>query len=333
MPWRETRDPYRIWVSEVMLQQTQVATVIPYYERFVRRFPSVQALAASTENEVLALWEGLGYYSRARNLHRAARRIVDDHGGLFPTDHAQVLGLPGVGPYTAGAVLSIAHEQPLPAIDGNAERVLCRVFGIEGDARRGEARKTLRRLATEAVPARRPGDYNQALMELGSQVCLPDAPNCGSCPLATLCVAVRSNRQHVLPTPRQRPKLQRCHVAAAVLWRRGRVLVARRPPEGVWAGLWEFPWVEAESEWEGHEALVPFVREAFGLHAEGLAPMGRFSYGVMNTRYRAAVYETRQIRGRTRRAQHAEVAWRSPKELDGLTMPAPHRRWASRLAR
>ena len=327
MPWRGVDDPYRIWLSEIMLQQTQVATVIPYYQRFVERFPTVDELAAADEDEVLALWQGLGYYSRARNLQRAAKLIASEHGGEFPREPAAARALPGVGPYTTGAVLSIAYGVRLPAVDGNTERVLARVMGIEGDLSRGPAKRTVHAIAAEAVPDSRPGEFNQAVMELGSTLCSPISPCCERCPLESLCVAARTGRTGELPTPTVRPPVERRKAAAAIVRRRGRVLVVQRPPTGFWASLWEFPLVDVTSDGEPQGSLVDHVRGHLGLGLTGLAPLGSLSYGIMNRRYALTAYGASSRAGRA----PAAARWVEPCELAALAMPAPHRKLAERI--
>jgi A/G-specific adenine glycosylase len=245
LPWRRTRDPYAIWLSEVMLQQTQVATVIPYWERFLARFPTVTALAEAPLDEVLSLWSGLGYYSRARNLHRAANEVVARHGGALPASHAALLALPGFGRYTAGAVASIAFGLPEPLVDGNVARVFSRACAIEGAPGDREREKKLWAEAARWVQGERPGDLNQALMELGATVCRPEAPLCLLCPLVSGCRAHREDRIAELPPVRVRPPRKRLEVVAGV-WRRGEaLLLGKRRAKGLFGGLWELPCVEA----------------------------------------------------------------------------------------
>src|SRR6266852_396195 len=199
LPWRRSRDVYHIWVSEVMLQQTQVATVIPYFKRFLEAFPTLADLAAAEEGDVLRLWEGLGYYRRARDLHRAAQRVVADHGGRIPQEPALLASLPGIGRYTLGAILSQAFDRRLPILETNSQRVLCRLFGRRCDPRRGQARRWLWEIAESLLPARRVGAFNQALMELGALVCTPAVPRCGACPVRALCAARRLGIQDEIP--------------------------------------------------------------------------------------------------------------------------------------
>jgi A/G-specific adenine glycosylase len=242
LPWRRTRDPYHIWVAEVMLQQTQVATVIPYYERFVACFPTVEALAAASLDQVLKLWEGLGYYARARNLHAAAGQVVAEFDGRVPNVMEDLLALAGVGRYTAGAILSIAYGQDMPALDGNVRRVLSRVFAVEDDVTRGAGRRQLWSLAEELLPPGQAGDLNQALMDLGATVCTPRGPRCGQCPLTEACQAHRLGEEERFPVRRPRRALPHYEVAAGVIWNgQGQFLIAQRPLDGMLGGLWEFP--------------------------------------------------------------------------------------------
>jgi len=256
LPWRFPQhgaDPYRVWLAEVMLQQTQVATAVPYYARFVARFPTIEALAAAEEDEVLALWSGLGYYARARNLLAAARAAMARHGGL-PADPGALRALPGFGPYTAGAVASIAFAVPAPAVDGNVARVLARLFLVEGEPSAKATRRALAALAADLVDPVRPGDWNQALMELGATICRKPAPACVRCPVARGCAARAAGCAALVPPPRRRPPRAELHVACALLERGGEILLVRRPPGGLLGGLWDLPAAEAEAG-QGARAL------------------------------------------------------------------------------
>src|SRR5262245_53672998 len=252
LPWRRDRDPYRIWVSEVMLQQTQVATVIPYFERFLQAFPTLSTLAAADEQEVLRLWEGLGYYRRARDLHAAARQLIAADGGAFPNDPEQLRGVPGMGRYTVNAVLSQAFDRRLPILEANSQRVLCRLFGRTEDPQRAPLRGWLWRAAEEVLPRQRVGAFNQALMELGALVCTPTAPRCDECPLRTKCHARRMGLQESIPYRPAAPQTVDVQEAAIVLRQGPRVLLVQRPERGRWARMWEFPHGEL-SEGETHE--------------------------------------------------------------------------------
>ena len=250
LPWRKTSDPYRIWVSEIMLQQTRVQAVIPYYERFLLHFPDVETLASAPEQELLACWSGLGYYSRARNLQRAARIIVEHHDSRFPRDQAAALALPGIGHYTASAILSITYGVPLAVLDGNVARVLSRLFAIAAELKTTAGRQKLNRLASDVLSAGRPGDFNQAMMELGAIVCLPRHPQCKACPLRTICVAHREDMVERFPPRRSKPKpVTRRLTAVIVKDRRGRCLTVQRPATANWmAGFWELPMWEQPAE-------------------------------------------------------------------------------------
>jgi A/G-specific adenine glycosylase len=247
LPWRRTRDPYAIWVSEIMLQQTQVKTVIPYWRRWMKALPDIRALARARPERIHKLWEGLGYYTRVRNMQKAAQQIVAEHGGAFPADFEKVLDLPGIGRYTAGAVCSIAFNQPTPILDGNVIRVLARLFGVRGNPRDKKVNEKLWGLAGEMVRQAAPkycSELNQALMELGALVCTPRSPNCGECPISTQCVALRKGIVEELPRTPARPQITRRRFAAFIV-RDGKTVFVRQRPEGVVnAHLWEFPNVE-----------------------------------------------------------------------------------------
>jgi A/G-specific adenine glycosylase len=262
MPWRQTRDPYAIWVSEIMLQQTRVAAVIPYYQRWMKRFPTVRALAEAPLDDVLAAWSGLGYYSRARNLHRGAQHVIAHSGGALPQSIKELRAIPGIGAYTAGAIASIAFDMPEPLVDGNVARVLARLHALEGDIKSSATTRTLWRLAAELVPERAPGDFNQGLMELGATVCTPARPSCLVCPLRDSCRAHAAGRERELPrTPARKPAHSLPLIDARALWitHEDRVLLARRAPHGLYGGLWELPQADDADELD---ALLPGARLA-----------------------------------------------------------------------
>ncbi len=246
LPWREEVSPYRTWVSEIMLQQTRVAAVLPYFARFMAAFPTVEALAEGDEQLLMKLWEGLGYYSRARNLQKAARVIVTEHGGQFPSTYQALAALPGIGDYTAGAILSIAFGQPVPAVDGNVLRVAARITGSELDILDAKNRRLFRAWMEHAMSQARPGAYNQALMDLGAMVCLPGgAPLCDACPAAAFCAARREGRQQALPVRAPKKEKRREEKTVFLLLHEdGRAALRRRPERGLLAGLWEYPHVE-----------------------------------------------------------------------------------------
>lgn len=270
LPWRQTKDPYAIWVSEIMLQQTQITTVIPYYERWMARFPTVADLAAASLDEVLKLWEGLGYYSRARNLHEAAQVVVAEWGGVLPKTAVDLMTLKGIGRYTAGAVASIAYDEPVPVLDGNVIRVLTRLADIEADVTQSAVKKQLWQLAESLVPAQRPGDYNQALMELGQTVCAPAKPVCLLCPLSGECLARQRGTLLERPVRPPRKRIPHYDVVAGIIWQDGEgvdapFLIAQRPLSGLLGGLWEFPGGKQETGETLPQALEREIKEELAI--------------------------------------------------------------------
>jgi len=271
LPWQQDPSPYRVWISEVMLQQTQVATVIPYYERFMQRFADVQALANAPIDEVLHLWTGLGYYARARNLHRAAQHVVNEHGGELPRTFDGMQALPGIGRSTAGAILSIAGKQRHPILDGNVKRVLTRFFGIAGFPGEKRIETRLWELAEQCTPQDRVPDYTQAIMDLGATLCIRTRPRCNECPVHGDCVAYRDSLQATLPTRRpKRVRPQRKAFVLVAVNADGAVLLERRPPSGIWGGLWTFPQFDSESaccafagQWPVASRQLPVYRHSF----------------------------------------------------------------------
>ena len=262
LPWRGTRDPYKIWVSEIMLQQTRVAAVIPYYQRWMAELPDVTALAAVEEEKLLKLWEGLGYYSRARNLKKAACTILEQYGGQFPRTHGELIKLPGIGAYTAGAVASIAFGERVAAVDGNVLRLAARAAVLEGDIMDSKVRREMQGRMDQAVPPDRPGDFNQAMMDLGATVCLPNgAPDCGTCPLSPLCAAHALGREQELPVKRRKAPRRVEEMTVFLLLHQGKAALRKRGDTGLLAGLWEFPHVPGALD----EAAAGAVLASWGL--------------------------------------------------------------------
>jgi A/G-specific adenine glycosylase len=290
LPWRRTRDLYAIWVSEIMLQQTQVATVVPYFERFLRRLPDVESLANADEHEVLKLWEGLGYYRRARQLHAAARQIVREHGGHFPNAISAVRSLPGIGRYTAGAILSIGLDQRLPILEANTIRVLSRLTAYAGDVNSAAGRRKLWDVAESILPKEECGAFNQALMELGSEVCTPRSPACGECPVVELCAA--RAKQLVAEIPRQtKAKNYEDVTEIAVVIRRGQTVLLRQcKPGDRWAGLWDFPRFAAAAGGNGavDDHVAAKVRDLVGLSVVSKGRFVTIKHGV--TRFRITLH-------------------------------------------
>ncbi len=288
LPWRHTRDPYRIWLSEIMLQQTGVGTVIPYYERFLAAYPTVAALAKAEAEEVVELWAGLGYYSRARNLHAAARAVVERHGGVFPADLVGLQTLPGVGRSTAGAILSIAFDTPAPILDGNVRRVLCRLFALAEDPRRPAAERKLWAWAAALTPTDRPHDYAQAIMDLGATLCTPKKPDCRRCPLAALCQARAQGLERELPLAGRKKAVPTMVQVALLLEREGSFLVRRRPLSGMLGGLWEFP-TAAVAEGAAPLSAADALLAELGLQMP-LAEAGRVAHAYSHFRLDLCLY-------------------------------------------
>jgi len=288
LPWQTNPSPYRVWVSEIMLQQTQVTSVIPYFERFMARFPAVTDLAGASLDEVLHLWSGLGYYARARNLHRAAQVVRDHHAGRFPEDFDNVVALPGIGRSTAGAILALALGQRHPILDGNVRRVLCRHVGVEGRPGQAAVERTLWETAETLTPGSRVAEYTQAMMDIGATICRRGRPDCGACPVAADCVARRTGRQRDLPSPR--PKRERPLRFARMLLvtdDAGHVLLERRVSSGIWGGLWVFPELAPDDEAEA------WVRSRLAAEAESVTVWPDLRHGF--THFELAVTPHRVI--------------------------------------
>jgi A/G-specific adenine glycosylase len=309
LPWRRTRDPYAIWLSEVMLQQTRVDTVVPYYERFLAAYPSVHALAEAPLGDVLGLWSGLGYYRRARMLHAGAKEVVEKRKGLFPTSAAELLALPGVGRYTAGAVASIAWGEPVPVVDGNVARVLSRIFAVDGDVHTGKGAKRMWDLAASLVAPEDPSSWNQALMELGALTCLPKTPRCSVCPVRSECEARSLGLVDELPKTRARKPAALLRRVGFVLRSKRGILVARRVADGLFGGMWEPPHLEDRGP-SAREVLL----EAAG---PGLRRAGAVTHLLSHRRIEMAVYA-----GKGRRALVAQLRASSDYDASGW-MPEP----------
>jgi A/G-specific adenine glycosylase len=288
LPWRRTKDMYAIWISEIMLQQTQVAAVIPYWQRFLARFPDVRALAAADEQEVLRLWEGLGYYRRARQLHAAANMVMAEHGGELPTAYESLRGLPGIGRYTAGAILSIGCNHRLPILEANTVRVLSRLTAFEGDPGSTAGQKHLWSIAEAILPARNCGAFNQALMELGSEVCTAKAPQCQRCPLAANCRAAQRNLVDQIPRTAKRKRFEEVTEVAVVIRERGRVLLRQCQRGQRWAGLWDFPRFAAGTSGTLEEQIAARTRDLVGLEVAAGRQLATLKHGV--TRFRITLH-------------------------------------------
>jgi A/G-specific adenine glycosylase len=322
LPWRGTRDPYRVWISEIMLQQTQVMTVIPYFNRFLAQFPTLADLAAAEERQVLRLWEGLGYYRRARQLHRAARICMAEHGGRFPETRDAALALPGIGRYTAGAILSIAFDQRQPIVEANTVRVYSRLLASRESPHGTTGQRMLWSAAEELLPAARPGDFNQALMELGAIVCLPEVPRCDDCPVALLCPTRAAGLQAAIPAPKPRPRTTAVREAAVVVRRGPRVLLVCRDDGGRWAGLWDFPRfpITAAGGAALRTELAQRTLETCGQRIDPGMQLATLTHGVTRFRIALSCHEARWLAGRAGRRAGAITRWFRADELAALPM-------------
>ena len=334
LPWRKTNDPYAIWVSEIMLQQTQIKTVIPYWERWMKRFPNISSLANANEDEVIKLWEGLGYYSRVRNMCKAAKAIVECYDGKFPSDLESVLSLPGVGRYTGGAICSIAYNQPEPIVDGNVVRVLTRLIGIEESSKSKSVVDRLWSVAGDLVKhavslqkssQRNASSFNQAMMELGALVCTPRKPLCCNCPLKGRCVACKNNKVEIIPVmPKRATLTKRRFVGFVVCWR-NKIFVRRRPSFGVNAGFWEFP------NWEVNDATkaTQVAKKKLSFGQADLDPLCVVNHSI--TRYRNRL-EMFVIESREKPDfEMLKGQWICESKLQGLPLTSAHRKVADKL--
>ena len=317
LPWRVTPEPYRVWLSEIMLQQTQVETVIPYFERFLAAFPTVEALAAAPLDDVLKLWEGLGYYARARNMHRAAQTVANECSGQFPDTVEGLLALPGVGRYTAGAIASIAFNRRAPLVDGNVMRVFSRLMDYDGDIATPPAQAQMWAWAEAWLPDDRPGDYNQALMELGRVVCTPKSPRCGVCPVRDYCLAFKHGTQNQRPVKRKAAPTPHYEVAGGIIRREdGVILIAQRPLDGLLGGLWEFPGGKQEAGETLPETLVRELREELAIEVEVGDELVAVRHGFTHFSITLHAFECRYVSGEPQTLGVHAWAWVREDELD-----------------
>ncbi len=326
LPWRASRDPYRIWISEVMLQQTQVATVIPYFARFLKQFPTLAHLARADEQAVLRLWEGLGYYRRARDLCRAARHLHENHHRTVPDDPEFVYALPGFGRYTTNAVLSQAYDRRLPILEANSERVLCRLFGIDESPKDAAVRRRLWQLAEMLLPSKSVGAFNQAVMELGALVCTPTKPNCARCPLRSECQARARERQDEIPLRAKSPRIIAVEEVAVIVRQNDRLLLVQRPAEGRWAKMWEFPHAKRERDESPTDAAGRLLA-SLGIDGQVKAAIATIRHSV--TRYRITMICLPVVHRRGSLPPNA--VWIQPTDLHAYPLSTPQRRLARKF--
>ncbi len=325
LPWRDHPDPYAVWVSEIMCQQTRVETVIPYFEKWMKQFPSVKALASASEQDVLNAWEGLGYYSRARNLHKAAKVVVEKFGGKLPRDLDDLRSLPGIGRYTVGAIASLAFKMDEPTLDGNIRRVFSRLFDVKEIADSTAGEKTLWELTAKNLPKGRAGDYNQALMDLGAMVCLPKNPRCLICPLMKICKAREAGTQELRPVMKPKKQVPTYVHVAAVIVERGRVLLSQRPADGLLGGMWEFP--NARVDGDPARELVKALRGATRLKVQKKEPLGFVQHAYSH--FRVIVYPF--LCAKVEAPKDKKFKWVPLDELDDYPMGKVDRQIAKKV--
>ncbi len=348
LPWRRTKDPYKIWVSEIMLQQTQVVTVIPYYQKWIKRFPSVESLARAPLSEVMKYWAGLGYYRRVRMLHEGAKKIVKKYGGQVPNDVHALMKLPGIGRYTAGAIASIAFGISAPILDGNVIRILTRIFAIKKDIQKPETKRQLWELSSVLVPNKNPGAFNEAMMELGATVCLPENPSCGKCPVSKMCRAHLKGKETAYPVNSKDHRLEKLTNVALILIWDGKVLLQKQPAGGRWGGLWMFPF------WKDRQTM----RTETGLRDEDLKHLMTVRHGFTKYQIALKVFQMQDTRFKMRESKtqiqdtrykildkknnslasgilHLEsrrnFRWIPLQKLASLALPSPHKKIAEKI--
>lgn len=321
LPWRETRDPYAIWVSEIMLQQTQVKTVLPYYEHWLTQFPTLEALATAPQEHVLKAWQGLGYYARARNLHRAAQLVVAQHQGQFPRNLAQAMQLPGIGKTTAGGILSSAFNQPHAILDGNVKRVLTRLIALERLP--SKALKQLWAVSEHVLDPHNPRDFNQALMDLGATLCVPKQPQCPQCPWQVHCRATQLNLQDQLPMKEEKAAIPHKHIGVAVIWNdAGQILIDRRRQEGLLGGMWEFPGGKIEPGETVEQCIRREIQEELGIEVAVGNRLITIDHAYSHFRVTLNVHHCQHVSGEPQPLECDEVKWVAVEELDHYPFPA-----------
>jgi A/G-specific adenine glycosylase len=332
LPWQGTRDAYRIWLSEIMLQQTQVATVIPYYARFLDSFPDVAALAAAPTETVMAHWSGLGYYTRARNLHRCAQQVVSNHAGRFPSDPETLASLPGIGKSTAAAIAAFAFGARAAILDGNVKRVFCRVFGVEGFPGQAAVEKNLWQRAEAMLPAREIEAYTQGLMDLGATLCTRTRPACDRCPMQSRCIAHASGRTAELPAPKPKKAIPEKSTVMLVVMHEGEILMEQRPPEGIWGGLLSLPELNRLSSENSDVDLdeqLALALSSFG-DIDEIMMLSSFVHGF--THYRLSVMPVQvTLRQRHVMAAQSDYQWRALAQISDAALPSPVRKLLATL--
>lgn len=331
LPWRKISDPYAIWVSEAMLQQTQVATVLPYYDTFLKRFPSLKHLARANLQDVLKAWEGLGYYARARNLQHAAGIVLDQHGGTIPQNWQDFRKLPGVGDYIAAAVLSIAFSKPYAVVDGNVKRVLSRLFVMEEPVNQSPSKKIFQQAAADLLDEQTPGTFNQAIMELGALVCKSRNPLCQTCPVQPWCRAYQTGRISEFPRRVKKQAPPQYRIAVGVVFKNGRVLITRRKPDGLLGGLWEFPGGKIKKSEKAETACLREIMEEVNLTVKIESPLCRVKHAYTHFKIQMEVFCCSYISGRVKLNGPVDHRWVRLAELNKFPLPKANHKFLSQL--
>ena len=331
MPWRDCENPYKTWISEIMLQQTRVDQAIPYFHRFMERFPTVYELAEADQQEVLKIWEGLGYYSRARNLHHAAKSVVSDFNGKIPDNDKDIRKLKGVGPYTASAVLSIAYSRPHAVVDGNVLRVLTRYLGIEDDIRSSRTKNTIQEAADELLDHNRPGDFNQAMMELGATVCTPSNPECEVCPINADCTAYSTLKTDSIPYKSPAKKRPHHQIGVGIIKAENEVLIALRPEDAMLGGLWEFPGGKQKEDEKITETVIRELKEELGVEVAISKPFMKLDHAYSHFKITLHAYICELKDGKPEPKTSQQIQWVPVSELHRFPFPKANRKLTEKL--
>lgn len=331
MPWRDCGDPYKTWISEIMLQQTRVDQATPYFNRFIERFPDVYSLADADQQEVLKVWEGLGYYSRARNMHHAAKTVVDEFEGNIPDTEKEILKLKGVGPYTASAVLSIAFSKPHAVVDGNVLRVLTRFLGIEDDIRSSRTKNTIQETADELLDTDRPGDFNQAVMELGATICTPTNPDCGKCPISSGCIAYSTLKTDSIPYKSPAKKRPHHQIGVGIIRDEEDVLIALRPEDAMLGGMWEFPGGKQKEDEDIQQTVIRELKEELGVDVAVKKPFMKLDHAYSHFKITLHAYLCELKNGKPQPKTSQQLKWVSISKLDRYPFPKANRKLTEKL--
>jgi A/G-specific adenine glycosylase len=331
LPWRTERTPYRVWISEMMLQQTQVQQVLPYYHRFLTRFPTLQSLARAPLEHVLKAWEGMGYYARARNLHKAAQIVVQEQHGVFPEEYDDILKLPGIGPYSAAAIASLAFDRRYAVLDGNVQRVVSRLFAFSMDPRSSSAKRQLQEWLDVAISRKRPGAFNEAMMELGALVCTPKSPLCSKCPVSVFCRARADGEPENYPPAAKKKPRPHHHIGVGLIWHRGRLLIARRPEKGLLGGLWEFPGGKQEPGEKLAATVKREIREELGIEVTVRDFFMQVEHQYSHFTVSLHVFHCRYVKGEPQTLGCTDWRWTRPRELTAFAFPRANGKIIERL--